>query len=451
MKGGVKLVDSKEGDTSSGIDSILYMMKDSRSVITPLTFSSLKGFLFSLNVADSVSKYTTLGTTKFDTPVTKFLFKIVIIHFKNDTPLPLFNGLNKSCESTQSFLEEAMLQQELYEHSIEGGRTAICPPVANYTTLNNKNALHFIDYIENRLQLQKREHEGILEYLKSIFRSHVRMGIIVMPNITNADKTASMTYESYIDSHLDDTEFSNILVAQTIRLLFMNCFHYDLHSKNALVTINPKNVYLIDFGRASNLNNNKADEYNTMVEKKVLLQEINTLRVKQTQIQPRLRTGKPYYKNTFIEECIHFLKTKDHVKNQFMFHLRDKDAYQMDWLEDIKPTEYGNIYDIYARITEGNASSRSRETIEQWKREGSLFSFEGKTFHDVVPPFPVPVPSAPVAPALTMEKSGDQYTFCNGVTCVAVGAAALASFLFTRGGKSKRKTKRIKRIKHKKK
>jgi hypothetical protein len=441
MKGGVKLVNSKEGDTSTGIDSILYMMKDSRTVIKPLTFSSLKGFIFSLNVDDNVSKYTTLGASKFDTPVTKFLFKIVIIHFKNDAPLPLFHGLKKSCESSQSFLEEAMLQQELYEHSIEGGRTPICPPVANYTTLNNKNALHFIDYIQNRLQIEERDHEGILEYLKAIFRSPVRMGIIVMPNVINSDKSASMTYERYIDSHLDDIEFSNILVAQTIRLLFMKCFHYDLHSKNSLVTTNPPNVYLIDFGRASNLKNNKADEYNTMVEKRALLHEIKTLSDKEEQIQPRLRTSKPYDKSTFIEECIQFLKTKDKVKNQVMFHLRDKDAYQMDWLEDIQPKEYGNIYDIYQRITEGNASSRSRETIKEWKREGSLFSFEGKTFNDVVPPFPVP--PVPAAPVLTMEKSGDQYTFCNGVTCVAVGAAALAAFLYTRGGKKgKRKTKR---------
>lgn len=468
MKGGVLLVDSIENNNSTGIDAILYMMKDARSVIKPLTFSSLKGFLFELNVDKNVSRHKTLGdTNEFDTLVTNYIFKIVAIDVKKKSILPPFNDIYKECETQDVFTQEAILQQEIYTKSIVNGCSPICPSIATFSILNNENALEFIKYVNLRLFIGETKYEEIIEYLQTIFDRSItletgsttlEMGLIVMPSIINSDNSISTTYRSYlksIDFAYNDS-ITNLLVAQVIRLLFLRFFHFDLHSSNALVTLSPKSIFLIDFGRASNLLNNATDEYyKTVSEKQKLLGEIleleamdKTVGIKTSSFNP-FKHAEVVLPSDFIRKCIHLIIETDRNKNQSLHTYVSILDYQMKgWLKHIdinNNDQLDKIYKFYKLISSTKPEIRTLETINKMQSDGSLFVFKQDDYHVHIQPLPseyLPKPTHPIFNITEITKG--RFSVCNGITCAVIAATGLAAYLTTNGLVGGKKTRRNK-------
>ncbi len=67
--GGLKLKNSSK----SGIKAVYDMINSSSGSINLLTYKSLKGFMFVLNVSTDDSEYLTLNGTQFTKPVTSFI------------------------------------------------------------------------------------------------------------------------------------------------------------------------------------------------------------------------------------------------------------------------------------------------------------------------------------------------------------------------------------------
>jgi hypothetical protein len=118
--GGVKL----KNPYKEGFQPVYDMIGHADSKLDVLTYSSLKGFLFTLELKDHVSEYYDLNrnTRQINKPVTNYILKFSVIRDNNDD-LPDCDGVEKESESAQSYFQEAKLQQTCWIRSIAGGAT----------------------------------------------------------------------------------------------------------------------------------------------------------------------------------------------------------------------------------------------------------------------------------------------------------------------------------------
>ena len=105
--GGLKLKDKSKTGFAPVYDMI------DHGTLDVLTYESLKGFLFTLDVEQDVSEYLNLRGSRFVEPVTNYILKFSVITDTNDETLNSCNGIEKATESAESYLEEAKLQQEI--------------------------------------------------------------------------------------------------------------------------------------------------------------------------------------------------------------------------------------------------------------------------------------------------------------------------------------------------
>ena len=81
--GGLKLKNSSK----TGFKAVYDMINSSSGTVNLLTYKSLKGFMFILNVSAGDSEYLTLNGTQFTKPVTSFILKFAVITPRNDESL----------------------------------------------------------------------------------------------------------------------------------------------------------------------------------------------------------------------------------------------------------------------------------------------------------------------------------------------------------------------------
>jgi len=82
MKGGITKINS---DLSSW-QAVYNMITSEHSKLTSISYNSAAGFIFRLDVQEEYSEFLGLNSarTSFNQPVTSLIFKIVIIHAKNE-------------------------------------------------------------------------------------------------------------------------------------------------------------------------------------------------------------------------------------------------------------------------------------------------------------------------------------------------------------------------------
>ena len=234
--------------------------------LTLLSSSSLKGFIYTLNVSKDVSEYVDLNpqTGVFDIPVTSYILKVVIISDSaNEKITERYdthgNGtFEKSTECRDSLIYESKIQMAAWKRSVEYGNPMVCPSIANLTIFtDNGNSKEFITrHMAIQSHNLQDEYNISLEYLLYLLNkpdSNYRIGVLTMPNIAN-----SITYKSYMfnDRYIDKTIVSIQLITQIIRLFLQSIvIHFDLHPENALVILETRQVVIIDFGTASDISN----------------------------------------------------------------------------------------------------------------------------------------------------------------------------------------------------
>ena len=236
--GGLKLKNSSK----TGFKAIYDMINSSSSTVNLLTYKSLKGFMFILNVSEDDSEYLTLNGTQFTKPVTSFILKFAVITPRNDQSLDTYKGRDKSSESKDSYFEEAQLQQQIWKSSIIGGRPEVCPPVANFSLFDNKNSKDLMTFFQSKTTGDTKD---VFDYLFTQTNKLPtnEIGVIVMPNVEK-----SATFGDFIDQPNGtnfyglslNTEYKNMayayVTAQIARLFIaIGVIHFDLHSGNALI------------------------------------------------------------------------------------------------------------------------------------------------------------------------------------------------------------------------
>ena len=468
QKGGLKLRDRGDGRDRRGFSPIYDMLNTGNLQL--LTVSSLKGFIFTLNVGPDDYEYLGIQSGKFTRPVRSYILKFVVISPNGDDDLDVFKqgtitgqkrDIEKQTESGQSVLNEAELQMRIWLMSIRGGKPDICPSVANLSIFNNANSQDLLNFlISNTTGNTRAVFNYLLTQITPSNRRGYGIGVITMPTVENS--TTFDDYQFSSASQDQKNEAYAYLAAQAIRLtLKMKVFHFDLHTGNSLVITDREPVVkLIDFGRASMLNNQVRDEFLEAEDKVVINTEIEKL----YDLFFRLtRRNQPADKIKFVDDVLNYMKDIDVKTNGEYFGWDDPKnsnygRFQMgSWLDNYLALP-DNIklrtFDLLANLVipeTGRESVHNETTTKGWMRNGDLPNFEGKSVQDFIVPFPSPSstsgPASAAAPITSVKRNGKQLTFCDAAgVCVALvlGTGVIISTLskFSTGGTRKHRNKR---------
>ena len=197
------------------------------------------------------------------------------------------------------------------------------------------------------------------------------------------EPNAQVTYTNATTYANAQTTYTNAMiyaVAQIIRLfLEMRIFHLDLHSRNILTYTKDRRVkcVLIDFGRASILNDGVRDDYirdpnvkNTYSEEaEKYYEEFLDLLGEEPTIQE---------KRDFVENVIKSIcKIDDTVGHQNF--ILPSGVYQVDWINDLNKQEYENVFDTMQKIMiVEHLDKLTPSTINRYKINRLLINFDEK-------------------------------------------------------------------------
>ena len=389
--GGLKLISTAK----TGFTAVYDMINSPTSTVTLLTYNSLKGFMFILNVDESDSEYLTLSSGKFTKRVTSFILKFAVITPINDTKLTIYKNLiEKSSESRSSYFEEAKLQQTIWKSSIRAGRPEICPPVANFSLFDNNNSKDLINFFLNKTNGDAAATD-IFNYLFTEINVNVNyeIGVIVMPNVEN-----STTFGKFIDASLgavfngipltsQNKEMAYAYVsAQIVRLFIaIGVIHFDLHMGNALIYLaSDKTIksVIIDFGRASNIMTDIDDDYLMVSEKLDIQEEKTALFNKFFTLINKSDTDKI----NFILSILTYIAALDKKKNQAIFQYGNSQSYQMDWYENYPTTVPLLAFNLLnAMIISDSSEKMTDRTIKIYENQGVFVKFSRNILEFVVP------------------------------------------------------------------
>jgi hypothetical protein len=395
--GGLK--QKKHRSPSSGKDRVKTMLTAIQDMLNSpgatfevLTCSSLKGFMFTLTVLPEHSEFFKQSRPggRFDVPETEFIVKFCITSDdeygidKFKFPPTVKRGVDKETETAEGFFEEAKLQQNIWRHSVSAGREPLCPSVAAFQILEKSRAVTFLSGLSpavtkkvsasaaaaasSSLCTTDKSQYTIKFLLKQIkdssATSRFDLGILLMSKIPN-----STTLDAYLEMHSGTAQrdldarmhVKSMMLAKVIRLFIEGkAIHFDFHPGNGMVILGPSgelaSTILIDFGRASSLQNPNADGYLNPAEKQSFLALIDgptggrsmSSRSKSGPIAGVgyydeclnycVHTSTPAQRVTYLSKVLKVIIDVEHAKSQAKFHDPTSypvTRYQTQWVEDL--------------------------------------------------------------------------------------------------------------------
>lgn len=370
--GGLKLRDKNKTGFAPVYDMIEH------GTLDVLTYESLKGFLFTLDVEQDASEYFNLRGSRFLEPVTNYILKFSVITDTNDENLAACGGVEKSSESAESYLEEARLQQNCWLRSISGGHPAICPSVANFSLFDNSESTKLLNFLQTKPSSTKLQI--VLPYLVDCCRDpSKRLGVIVMPRVANCTPFFDFVQKA---TQQEQTIAYAMVIAQIVRLFVqLNVMHFDLHPRNALVSGKGDTLktMLIDFGRASDIRTGQDDEYLTVREKK----QTRTFMDVELENILNINRRAGVDEEGELERILAYMAKLDFDKNRAIFGAQINQA-QMGWYEDYKTVKtkkanipvlaYKMLVSMITADVEGDVSILPA-TIQGFIRDGYFVNF----------------------------------------------------------------------------
>ena len=362
IKGGLELTGTdflKNTQLKTNFDPVLSMLINPSSTLDLITASSLKGFIFKLNVPKSVSSYTEYRLKNNNTEsfmkdeVESFALKFVVIS-DSEKRLPVFidkktnERRNKATDTANDFINEARIQQDIWRESYKKKGGEIAPSLGNITFIQgNKGIVEFLTYLKTHSNTTYNAKQVLIYLIDNIFSNssyvNSELGILLMENYKN-----SKTFSDYFKYYKDNKPNHNLLDEQTlkelkrvyltirqniiikiIRLALLGYIHLDLHGGNSLINTDDGTCVIIDYGRAVNVKNG-IDKFLNYISKNknVNVQDIkrdasyNELKgafdTLETNLKNILKKNKDSERNTIetIIDSIHFI---DKFHNRYIY------------------------------------------------------------------------------------------------------------------------------------
>jgi hypothetical protein len=282
MKGGV----FKTRDEVSILDSIIGMIKSKGATLTAISYSSLSGFIFKLDVEHRKEN---IYFSDFEKrPVYSIIFKIALI---SETPIyKIYKNIHKQryqkkSETKSDYENEYAIQKEIYIHTLDLNRINICPSVIDLLFLKNNDILHFLQNLEKIGGEKGDESIKMLSFLyrnvtneKGYVIPDLELGIILMEFVDEKE------YDILSEIRIPETRKYNCLYALAeIAVLFMNLkiINYDSHSGNIFGSKNKnKQPLMIDFGRTVNFEKDSYHELKPLYDLYNKLYDTQNLNIK---------------------------------------------------------------------------------------------------------------------------------------------------------------------------
>ena len=280
----------KKNDNVASIISIMNMINIERAKIKKISFESLYGFVFELQVPDikdCETEFFGLNESKsgFTRPIDAVVIKISVLN-KGEYELPelILNNelIQKLTSIEEEFKKEAVLQSEIYHQTLSRG-DPICPSIIDLLILSSNDATAFLDKMKSKSN-EIDDSRLVIEWLINCFSEYKKcnLGMIVMEsamsynsffkeqtllyNSIKKSATRGRSAKSSLSSKAMTSEeiagrHKNMLftLLQKVIRLYNECriVHFDLHKGNSMVKYNESdknyNLYLIDFGRAGSV------------------------------------------------------------------------------------------------------------------------------------------------------------------------------------------------------
>lgn len=391
--GGLKLMNTDK----QGFLPVYDMIIARDSTVSFLTGEAASGIIYKLDVSQTSSEYKALNNLNFDTPVTNYVLKFVLLTETRQTRPVLVQGdPPKITETIDSFYEEAKLQQYIWERSIMSG-PELSASVANFALFRNAEARHLLELLKGKLVKNSTAVSNILEFLHGLVSNliqlgnksaidymiecikteqYIGVGVLTMPAITQS------TPYSKFESSPDNTLFYGIVInddikrrtsakifAQVIRLfLFIGILHFDLHADNVLVSVAPSpsldiKTTIIDFGKASDITSRRGDSYLNIESKIRALDQQQKL----LEMYKLLETSDDNRKQ---EE---FIKTAmDSISKLSKYQLHIWNAMR----DRVTNTELLFTFNALIETTRTNAQHVSHDEIQTFHNVGKFLNFD---------------------------------------------------------------------------
>ena len=439
--GGLKLKNPKkytgtDREVNIGFKPIFDMIKSEGSRLEILSYTSTKGFVYTLHVDPDHTEYNGLNTTfsAFDKPITTFVLKVVIISPHANTPLTPYELLKKDdstlntskkdnnlkgkyTESKETFFQECKMQQDVWSKSILGGREPICPSVANLVFFTNSQAKDllrgvFFPKVES-IDPHNTECQRTLKYLIDELELNKNFKLSIMTMSLERDTFTLNTFQKKYNTY--KTRYKNIplvqAIAQIIRLFIeRSIIHFDLHSDNVLFYIQSHRIHclLIDFERVCDLNNPILNKFIDHDSDRTYLNNIQhekynmfeTLKDKINKAKKELmhetdKEKKELIRNLideldqekirFITEIITLLASVDEITNTELYGTHDKPIFQMDWINELPTNDYVKVFDALHIMTTMHDLRLVPNKIKYLQKKNYIITFCYTNGNDKIP------------------------------------------------------------------
>jgi hypothetical protein len=270
IKGGLK----QKNPNLTSWQCVYKMISNPGARLSKIAFSSLKGFIFRLDVPPSPENSEFFGLnekgTDFTKPIYSLIFKFAVIgEDKEDEELPnlvipgdkndkgqlLPDGREKETEDLTSFKIEADIQQQIYAATVTPTAKPISLAVVDFSIFNKAASDKLLRELLPKSDSNTASH--MLNYLITNVTPERNLGLMTM-ELANPDFRELGTIED------DDAYYANCkygLAQLFVLFLKLKTINYDCHMGNILGSTLPpaaggginERAVLIDFGRTLNL------------------------------------------------------------------------------------------------------------------------------------------------------------------------------------------------------
>ena len=263
----------KRDDAKTSFEAVQTMITHPEAQVTALSYESLSGFLFRLDVPHDKSWTPAfLGLNAEGTALTRPVYSLVLklamvvsssreqSHYwktqdNNHNSLFVHDKFHKKkVELLADFIREADIQQYIYIKTLSPSGKPLCLAVVDMAYFDNPPSQHFL----STLRLSSRSNDvaatAMLEFLqrKLSKNPYVGLGVISMeladgfvplPRLRHAPEHA------HHHAHACEQSLAQLFVL----LLNFKIVHWDSHSNNVMATETGDKSCLIDFGRVLDL------------------------------------------------------------------------------------------------------------------------------------------------------------------------------------------------------
>lgn len=260
--------------------------------ISVISYSSIAGFIFKLDVPNDPINSEFLGLnedgTAFNNPIYSLVFKFAILNNSNtkdklSRQLEIIDEsgvkqyIYKEIPTLREFMYEAHIQQEIYKTTLYPVGRPITIGIIDFAYFDRSFAVKLIQKLKT-LQNKDAIVNTILNYLANNVSGDRILGLITMDLVNNDFIQLYKVVEEIKNNVIIDSDF-NYSISQ-ILLLFTKAkiINYDCHSGNILASVNipllPRNEVpearsvLIDFGRVLRLNGAKYEKIEPQIRSK---------------------------------------------------------------------------------------------------------------------------------------------------------------------------------------